>query len=901
MPIEPQSPENRHPENRHPENPPNTPPNDFVKLEFLVNLSDPNVLAGFDHLLNLGLLSDRQVRQLARQSLTCKRSRSPVSDGAVDSVATDPSQAILDELEPVRSREPHPPPVDRPRQLPRDRPALVPNVLTAFMAEISVVWLLCLGVFLVVVSSASLAAIQWHNFSEIGQYSILLIYTLMFGGAGLWASAQDQLKLTGRMLQVATLLIIPVNFWMMDGFQLWSSPIGVITIVIATALLGLLQAKLLQGATPRQRWNSLLLNGLHWGWATTIVPLLFTYIGTIITALIQSPNQSPNQSSGQSSGQRSLNPAEEPAQALPVTSIAFATFLLVGRAIIVKGIPMSRFGLAITIIGWLLYWKNRGKANTDRANQALGLQPLGLQLGAALLGTGWLVSYIPDAALIATGIDPLWQTLSISGLAILVLRDRLYKFWEKPVLVGFWVVGLQAYTLLRVIIPPSTRQSVMSLIAQWANLRSGAWELTGLGFFSYIVLSLLFANDLNRRQKGGLAHLTEQLTLLLGLALAVPSLFNPLVRAIYFSLGAIVLSLLWWRRRQRPTATIRGNLVYLSHTTGAIALVAWILWLFPQLSTAYWAGILLVGTLLEWGFAAINRDRFWQNSAWYVGLAQATCAYPLLFANLKMDGHYAYAGLPWLVVPIALAGLAHVPNFAANFAGGAIAAQLSVISLVLSLAIAFTSLNPFLITLMVATGVMFANTAKLRQIPLAVITVGYGLLGVGLQIWNGLDKPEPKWYLVGVAIALWLIWIGRDLLGRWAAHHDAEEFSIPHLYHEALNGWGRGLGLMMGLILGAIVLTGFSLPHSGLPWGELLLAGILSLSAIAYRVWQEPTDLGLWGLAIGAEILVNLTAEWIGSPGISGCSVGPKSGPKSGLKSVRIGPHCMGCRQSTRG
>jgi hypothetical protein len=28
------------------------------------------------------------------------------------------------------------------------------------------------------------------------------------------------------MLRVTTLLLIPVNFWMMDGFKLWNSGIG---------------------------------------------------------------------------------------------------------------------------------------------------------------------------------------------------------------------------------------------------------------------------------------------------------------------------------------------------------------------------------------------------------------------------------------------------------------------------------------------------------------------------------------------------------------------------------------------------------------------------------------------------------------------------------------------------
>jgi hypothetical protein len=783
---------------------------DLVKIEFLVNLEDPNLLIGLESLVNLGLLSDRRMREIALKSLVCKRP-----------IAIQPEPPTI---QPKAKAKPQKTPA---LAIPVLAANVAPSVLSNFMAEISVVWLLFLGVFLLVVSSAAMAAAKWQNFNAIGQYAILLLYTLAFGGAGLWASQQDKLKLTGRMLQVATLLIIPVNFWMMDGFRLWRSPIGIITIGIATVLLSALQWKLLAGTSKRQHWNSFLLNGLHWGWTIAIVPVLFTYIGTVVTVFVQAI------------AQRSRNTEEEDPQSLPTITIGFATLLLVGRAIIVKGVPISRFGLAIALIGGLIYWLNR--------------QRLGLQAGIALIVTGWLVSVIPDAALVRSGFDPLWQTLGVSALAIAVLGHRLHQAWEKPVLLGFWLVGLQSYTLLRVIIPPAARKTVMNAIAEAADLRSGAWQLTGLGFFSYIILSIGFAAYLRRRQQVGLAILTEQLALLLGLAMVIPSVFSPLVRAIYFTLSALTLSLIWWRRRS-------GNLVYLAHTSTAIALLSWILWVFPRLSTQQWATILLVGTLVEWGLAAISRDRFWQRSAWFLGLAQAMCAYPLLWNDLSST--YPYGGQPWLLVPIALTALAYMPNFGP----ATTAAWLSVGSLFLALPMGLLGFNPFLIALLVATGVMFANTAKLRQFALAGITLGYGLLGISLESWQLLGKPEPRWWLVGVAIGLWSVWIIRDLLVRWATHQDSDERSLPHLYYVAANGWGRGLAIAMGMILGTIVLIALAMPGMLWAWPELLLAGILSAIAIGYRVYQEPSDLGLWGLAIGAEILVNLVAEWIKAP-----------------------------------
>ncbi|NJN49138.1 MAG: hypothetical protein HC805_04300 [Alkalinema sp. RL_2_19] len=155
------------------------------------------------------------------------------------------------------------------------------------MAEVAVVWLLFLGVFLVVASSAAIAAIQWRNVSSVGQYSILLGYTLAFGGAGLWAASKANLKVTGRMLQIASLLIIPVNFWMMDGFRLWAFPSGWVVMAIGTVALSLMQWRLLRQSQPIDRWNSLLLNALQWGWQVSFVPLGFSYIATVMTTFIQ--------------------------------------------------------------------------------------------------------------------------------------------------------------------------------------------------------------------------------------------------------------------------------------------------------------------------------------------------------------------------------------------------------------------------------------------------------------------------------------------------------------------------------------------------------------------------------------------------------------------------------------
>lgn len=103
-------------------------------------------------------------------------------------------------------RSPCPPPT----------PALA-VLLRNLLSELSVAWLLLLGLFLVVVSSGVLAASHWEQFSPTAQYGVLLAYTAAFGvGAG-WIQRQEGLRLTGQTLEAIALLLVPVNVWALDG------------------------------------------------------------------------------------------------------------------------------------------------------------------------------------------------------------------------------------------------------------------------------------------------------------------------------------------------------------------------------------------------------------------------------------------------------------------------------------------------------------------------------------------------------------------------------------------------------------------------------------------------------------------------------------------------------------
>jgi hypothetical protein len=123
-----------------------------------------------------------------------------------------------------------------PRQ-PSQSPSWLTEMLQSLQAELSVRWLLFLGVFMVVVSSGVLAASQWKNFPASGQYGVLLGYTLTFWAVSSWANRQSNLRLTAQTLQIVTLLLVPVNFWAMDGFGLWRNPIDWIVVAFATVVL----------------------------------------------------------------------------------------------------------------------------------------------------------------------------------------------------------------------------------------------------------------------------------------------------------------------------------------------------------------------------------------------------------------------------------------------------------------------------------------------------------------------------------------------------------------------------------------------------------------------------------------------------------------------------------------
>ncbi|MBE8970552.1 DUF2157 domain-containing protein, partial [Nostocales cyanobacterium LEGE 12452] len=259
-----------------------------LKIEIRLPSSHPQLLEGLDIWLRLGLISDAQVRQLCREFLVCAVVLQPQAEARTKVVfaTSDPVQQLpIAALQSSSGKQPQQKPA---------KPNFIGTMLQSLGAELSVRWLLFLGVFLVVVSSGVLAASQWARFPAAGQYGVLFAYTLSFWGLSFWATRQNNLRLTAQTLLIATLLLVPVNFWAMDSFRLWQNPVDWIVVAIACPTLTAITVLLSRNRTiftnihtgKLPLINILGLSYLHWGWQFPGFPLIAVYLATIATTII---------------------------------------------------------------------------------------------------------------------------------------------------------------------------------------------------------------------------------------------------------------------------------------------------------------------------------------------------------------------------------------------------------------------------------------------------------------------------------------------------------------------------------------------------------------------------------------------------------------------------------------
>jgi hypothetical protein len=739
------------------------------------------------------------------------------------------------------------------------------------MAELSVLWLLFLGVFLVVVSSGVLAATQWRNFSAVGQYSILLGYTLVFWGVGWWTGKQASLQLTSRMLNIATLLIIPVNFWMMDGFRLGQSPVGLGVAAIASVLLTGILILLLK---PSRDWMMLIaaiaLSWLHWGWGWQWVSFGAVYGGTVgAAAVLVNPGIGHREPGiGQRDEDRgaiaSTIPPPLTSPSLSTIAVAAFALILIGRAALMAQVPIHQLGLAIGICGWVLCWLARHQA--DRAGWSLA--------GAGLLLVGWLVA--------VTDIPP-WQAIAVSGLMLWLLGDRLRRIGSPIDLITGFGVGLQACWLGWQVVPAAAQASILAFFTQFAGANGMPFALIGLGLFPYVLLTVGLAFRLRYRQREELARYAEFLALGLGTALTVISLDNAWVRSLNLLLSAITLITITAKRVQ-PSPP----LIYLTHGITLAAIAAAIDWRFPALSTTTWAGILLVGMVAEWIISLGWIDRIpgisdrpessvqdsefltphssWQVSAWYFGLILAAVSYGLLGVNVWQEQSLDWGGI-WLAAPLMLTLLGNQRRFSYGYT----ASGFSSVALVLVQPLMFSTIAGRLISLGMATALMLLNTRRMQHLAAAGLTVGFGLGFSAVTAWEVFAANRTVGFAtVVLAIAILLLWLLRRQLLTPPTH------PLKPLYQQAADAWATGLTLFT---LGVITLSQMIVYlQFDKPTANDAIASTLLIIGIGFRLWQGVSNLGFYAIAWSVELLLTssiaLTGRSLDTLGIANLALG---------------------------
>jgi hypothetical protein len=694
------------------------------------------------------------------------------------------------------------------------RPSWANQFLTRLINEVSVIWLLCLGVFLVVASSAVLAASQWQQVSAVGQYGILLAYTIAFIVAGFWVGRRPQLQITAEMLKITSLLIIPVNFWMMDGFKLLYSPTGIGLVLIAAiglsgAILTLIQKS---EATLSQRLAVVGLSWLHWGWRWSGVPLWAAYAGCIGTSLVV------------------LNPPHPSAAALtgdvrrwqPIYIVLpFELLLLLFRAGVMAAVPIAQLGLAIGLCGWFLSWLAR-----DRPTAALWHW-----LGGGLLLCGGLVS---------VNAEPPWQSLLVSGLGLWLLGYYFRRDLHPLTLVGFVSVALMTGPLVVRMASPVVRDTILTTLVGWVGSQGMPEALYGLGLYPYLLGMggvVVWLQRQERQVPPNLFLVSYSVIGLLGVGAVGFSVTNPVLRSLL--LWLVWLPLVWAMRRSSQAIAIYGT-----HLLGLTAVCSTLDNVAPHLTASQWGIAALVGMVLEW-LALLRLAQFpqWQQSTWYIGLGWAGLGYLLLLTAAGL-GETDAGGIA-LVIPVALGVL----PFFTQFRWPEQALGLSIASMIAVQILTFETVEVRLTGLAVGALLMLLATVRRPNILIAALSVGFGLTFAYATGWEVLSRQAfHPWVMLSAVLITGLFG-----LRHWVTLRD---WPIRVPFQFALDVWASLLTFWVSipLLLYCFWVTQ-DFTQDRLP--QLWLypaASLLILTALLYRYWQASAPGWLLGIAGLVEV-----------------------------------------------
>jgi TM2 domain-containing membrane protein YozV len=775
----------------------------------------------------------------------------------------------------------------RTESLPPPTPALA-VLLRNLLSELSVAWLLLLGLFLVVVSSGVLAASHWEQFSPTAQYGVLLAYTAAFGvGAG-WIQRQEGLRLTGQTLEAIALLLVPVNVWALDGLGiLWGIRILALGLLLGIPLAAGRQVRSLgsgagfrdSGVEPNAFYgtlvNFLALSGLHAFWSLgpqelrPAFVLGILYLGILSTVIYTWSRRS-----------RELRGSK-------IWLIGAAGSLLILRGLLSGHVQVPQLGLAVALLGWLAAEWPQGSPDVVAEGAQEGTLSRWWEGSWVLLVVGWLLAAIGLAESPFSG----WQLLGISLLGIHVLIGRLRRHTQSPQrdevlrvhLTLLFLLGLETCWAFWQVWPASWRQEVVATVTNWFQPLDSPWGLLGLALLPYEVLWLGLAA---RWQRSGpeagetgfsrLVEPTECLVLGLGGSLLLLSLPYPAIRFWHLLLSTGILT--WWLRQKSKRAELLDpRWVFLTHAYGLGALLAGIRWLLSDLSLSSWGVVLLLVGLLQWaGRVALGGSgRFWglpvglwQRSADGIGLVLVGSSYLAFLLQRFLDSSATgeqSMGWLWLLVPLALTAaqvlalppLEFMPRWLQIPEQGEVGSLSwrqgipvrgslrlwAVLSLVMAQLLTLGRPGPDLLGLGLGL-LLLATQVWLWACPLpssptpgaegeALLAVafgsGFGLVGISRLLPT---LTEAEWLLVLAALLLLLSGC------RYGIRHLSSRLQAA--YRPALDGWGIPLGLVLLLSLTLPTAAALFTPSSPPAFSAAIpLASGVTWLAIGLRLWVE--------------------------------------------------------------
>ncbi len=776
----------------------------------------PELLAGLDRLLILGLISDSQVKRICSQELICYVIFTP---------QTEPEEVITPSYIPAQRQlieawEPEP-------ILPK-KPNFVTSILQSFGEELSVRWLLFLGVFLVVLSSGVLAASQWEKFPAIAQYGVLFIYTLSFCGFTFWTNKQNNLKLTAQTLLIVTLLLIPINFWAMDTFNLGQNKLNWILIAIASLTLSFITNKLCQNPVLIPNFppgklpiiNILGLSYLQWGWNFTIFPLIATYLAMIGTTFLTVYHQltQPENNTEEEVNKTGLY--------FYFCFVIYGLLVILCRAIFLAKVNIEELSLAIGICGSLVIWLAQKNLSNSLFWENCGL---------GMMFLGWLFAFEHQ---------PLQATL-ISISSVYFLDHRLTRYNLKNDLTMIFVISLQTMWLTWRLIPENWQKLIITTANYWTNSQDQSWSLLSIALFPHIIFMLWISNNLAGQDQRKLSNWGEKLTLYLGGCLTFISLVNPAIRTInlLFTTGTLFI----FAQRRFTDFSV---LIYINHSLGLLTLFSAIHWFFPTLNREIWASILLIVMVIEWVFSL--GDGIWKRSGWYLGLVLAGISFTLLWFNAQNyygNGNFFhqvnnsnYWGAIWLITPLSLTILASF-NQETQSQNKRL---LSIIFVVIAQLLTLPLSGVRLITLGVGLGILLFNNKYFINVLYARIIIAFSLSLLTSNLFDLIKVNLSIWFIFGSVIILSL-WLLQSLFLRI----NTELFTT---YAIASNQWAIALCIvqLLGMSLNS------SLVYEGVMKAEFsyFIATFITLIAIIYLIWKQPTNLAFYGIGWCLELLI---------------------------------------------